>query len=63
MKVYIPQGEIHEGTQGFCPYNIRFQKRCPKLRTCKSGACIKKIDAERLFLSFEKHYDALHFKG
>jgi heptosyltransferase-1 len=63
MKVYMPDGEIHAGTQGLCPYHITFEKRCPKLRTCKSGACIKKIDADHLFLAFEKHYDALFLKA
>lgn len=27
--------------QGTCPYEIEFAVRCPKLRTCPTGACIK----------------------
>ncbi|MEX1012962.1 MAG: glycosyltransferase family 9 protein [Waddliaceae bacterium] len=27
--------------QGVCPYTVAFEKRCPQLRTCKTGACMK----------------------
>ena len=40
---YRPLGKQHQSIQGPCPYNITFDKRCPKLRTCKTGACIKEI--------------------
>lgn len=40
---YAPRGEGHEFLQGACPYGVVFEKRCPKLRTCKSGACMKQV--------------------
>jgi len=41
---YRPIGEHHYSIQGVCPYNISFDKRCPRLRTCKTGACINDLD-------------------
>ncbi len=38
---YAPVGEQHTSYQGQCPYGIQFDKRCPKLRTCRTGACLK----------------------
>lgn len=38
---YKPLGKQHQALQGACPYGITFEKRCPKLRTCPTGACIK----------------------
>lgn len=38
---YAPLGKQHTSYQGSCPYGIQFEKRCPKLRTCRSGACLK----------------------
>lgn len=40
--------------QGSCPYNQIFNKQCPKLRTCKSGACIKDLEVNSCFLHFQK---------
>lgn len=40
-KKFAPIG--HDYYQGQCPYNITFEKRCPKLRTCKTGACMNLI--------------------
>lgn len=41
---YAPQGAHHQTYQGECPYGETFEKRCPKLRTCPTGACIQKIN-------------------
>lgn len=41
---YAPIGEQHRRIQGACPYGITFEKRCPKLRTCKTGACMQTIN-------------------
>lgn len=41
---YAPLGEQHRYIQGSCPYGIEFTRRCPKLRSCPTGACIKKIE-------------------
>lgn len=40
---YAPQGKQHAYIQGSCPYAVEFQRRCPLLRKCKTGACIKNI--------------------
>ena len=51
-SVYKPVGEHHTSVQGVCPYHQHFVKRCPLLRTCSTGACIKNLEAEALFESF-----------
>jgi heptosyltransferase-1 len=50
--VFKPLGAHHHTFQGVCPYQIRFEKQCPSLRTCSTGACIKKISSQELFCSF-----------
>jgi len=40
---YAPYGQQHQVIQGTCPYGQTFERRCPKLRTCQSGACIKDL--------------------
>jgi len=40
---YCPLGPHHRTIQGPCPYGVTFKKRCPKLRTCKTGACLKNL--------------------
>ncbi len=53
---YRPLGKEHAAFQGKCPYNKQFAFRCPILRTCETGACIKEIDPEVLFNAFMQHY-------
>lgn len=50
---YSPVGEGKHFYQGSCPYGRSFSRRCPVLRTCKTGACIREIDIEDLFSHFE----------
>ncbi len=50
--IYKPFGKQHRFYQGKCPYEKAFIKRCPKLRTCASGACLKNARAEQLFDHF-----------
>lgn len=50
--VYKPAGPQHEAFQGRCPYEIEFSKRCPALRTCKTGACLKNASPQELFDQF-----------
>ncbi len=50
--VFKPEGERHGAFQGACPYGIGFAQRCPKLRTCPTGACLKALDEQRLFDAF-----------
>lgn len=45
---YRPLGEQHHSWQGGCPYKVQFEKRCPKLRTCSTGACMREIDDDKL---------------
>lgn len=39
---YAPIGDQHQYHQGICPYGRQFEKRCPILRSCPTGACIRK---------------------
>jgi heptosyltransferase I len=50
---FKPEGARHRALQGTCPYGRTFEKRCPILRTCPTGACIRAIDPEELFRFFE----------
>lgn len=43
---YKPNGKQHLAVQGTCPYGVKFEKRCPKLRTCTTAACIKTVAIE-----------------
>lgn len=49
---YKPPGKVHYAFQGVCPYGKAFEKRCPILRTCPTGACIRSIGGDELFASF-----------
>jgi heptosyltransferase-1 len=40
-KKYAPLGSLIY--QGECPYGVTFEKRCPHLRVCKTGACLKNL--------------------
>jgi heptosyltransferase I len=56
---YKPIGIRHEAFQGHCPYGKTFEKRCPILRTCSTGACIRSVEAAQLFESFSKWWSFL----
>jgi len=45
---YKPVGPLHVAYQGSCPYGRTFEKRCPILRTCSTGACMRALTAEQL---------------
>lgn len=51
-KKYKPEGKQHGSFQGKCPYEKVFEKRCPILRTCPTGSCIKEIEVQELFSHF-----------
>lgn len=38
---FAPIGLHHCAIQGNCPYGQHFEKTCPKLRSCKTGLCLK----------------------
>jgi heptosyltransferase I len=50
---YKPIGTRHYAFQGSCPYGRAFVKRCPILRTCSTGACIRNLQAHDLFEAFK----------
>ena len=51
---YNPPGPNHGSMQGPCPYGRTFNKRCPILRTCPTGACLRSLQADELFASFSE---------
>ncbi len=62
---YKPLGDHHIALQGTCPYDQTFTKRCPRLRTCSTGLCIKAFNVEQLmkFLRKLPSYDKLKTEG
>ncbi|MGD2168957.1 MAG: glycosyltransferase family 9 protein [Chlamydiota bacterium] len=56
-SVFKPFGDMHGAFEGVCPFNANFNKQCPKLRTCKTGGCIKDIDPLALWQHFENWID------
>ncbi len=51
---FMPMGEHHHAFQGSCPYGRVIQRRCPIIRTCKTGACLREVTSDILFRSFMK---------
>lgn len=56
-KVYKPTGAQHYAFQGSCPYGVSFEKRCPHLRSCHTGACLREVSPDTLFSHFERFWD------
>lgn len=52
-NVFKPLGQRHYAFQGVCPYGRTFEKQCPVLRTCPTGACIRNLTADQLFEAFK----------
>nr|NGX37443.1 hypothetical protein [Chlamydiota bacterium] len=50
---YKPLGKQHYAFQGPCPYEVEFEKRCPHLRNCQSGSCLRDVSADTLFEHFQ----------
>ncbi len=48
-SIFKPQGPQHIAFQGACPYGHKFDKQCPYLRSCPSGACTQNIQIEELY--------------
>lgn len=55
---YKPLGPNHFAFQGACPYGRTFEKRCPILRTCPTGACIHDLPAQTLFDAFRSWWSS-----
>lgn len=51
---YAPQGKKHSSFQGTCPYDIRFDKRCPYFRKCEAP-CRNAFSHEDLIKEIEKY--------
>lgn len=51
---YKPMESRHMAVQGSCPYGRTFSSRCPILRTCATGACIRQLPADDLFRSYKE---------
>lgn len=49
---YAPTGVQNRAFQGVCPYGRKFATRCPILRSCKTGACIRSLSGKQLFEAF-----------
>ena len=49
---YNPFGPTHGFYQGQCPYGRTFEKRCPILRTCPTGACIRGVTGDEVYADF-----------
>jgi heptosyltransferase-1 len=52
-NVFKPIGQRHSTFQGACPYGRTFEKQCPVLRSCPTGACIRDLKVEELFQAFQ----------
>ncbi len=52
--IFKPLGSRHHAFWGTCPYQRSFEKTCPLLRTCSTGACMADIDVNELFLYFDR---------
>ncbi len=58
-NIFKPSGSRHLAIQGQCPYNRSFEKTCPVLRTCPSGACIKNLSVGEIYQQFQKFLNSL----
>ena len=56
---YVPMGSLHGFFHRACPLNVLFEKRCPYLRTCTSGECLKGADPNSMFRSVYEWYKAV----
>jgi heptosyltransferase-1 len=59
---YKPVGEKHCAYQGPCPYDVAFDRRCPHLRTCDSGACLREVSPLVLFEAFNAFWEKVSDK-
>jgi heptosyltransferase-1 len=51
---YMPKGDTHMAFQGTCPYGRVIERRCPVIRTCKTGACLREVSGDTLFNAYLK---------
>ena len=58
-EIFKPIGSSHLAFQGTCPYHKVFEKQCPHLRSCSTGACIRNLQAGELFDYFWSWWQSL----
>lgn len=51
---YKPLGVFHHSMQKDCPYGKTFERRCPALRSCATGLCIRGLTGEEVYKEFFK---------
>lgn len=51
---YAPEGPQNGYFQGICPFGMKFESRCPKLRSCQSGSCLRAMNVEDAFKQFKE---------
>ncbi|MBA3239574.1 MAG: lipopolysaccharide heptosyltransferase I [Parachlamydiaceae bacterium] len=57
---YAPEGAQHVAVQGLCPYGRIFEKRCPILRSCSTGACMSAFSGKELFKRYIAGHTQMH---
>ncbi len=57
-EIFKPIGQRHYAYQGKCPYGRSFEKSCPILRNCATGACIRHLDPEEIYAAFIRWWEA-----
>lgn len=50
--VYIPKNDRHGYYQSICPHKVHFTKRCPILRSCDDGGCLKTLSIQDVLRHF-----------
>lgn len=55
---YNPSGMRHGAFQAPCPYDMRFERRCPRLRSC-AAPCLKACDVTALLERFERWIETI----
>jgi len=62
-EVFKPIGDRHFAYQGKCPYDKKFDKQCPILRSCITGACIRYLKSDEIFYSFINWWNSKNNKN
>ena len=53
---YKPLNNLAVVYQGPCPYGRTFERRCPLMRTCETGACLREVSADTIYHDFRKAF-------
>jgi heptosyltransferase-1 len=56
-KRYGPEGASHGFYVGSCPFDEKFIRRCPHLRTCEQSPCLHNADPEAIFEALSSWYE------